>query len=116
VINVAYNNGAADRLPLEMTLKAKGLITLLKEALVHRAMRPVTDSATFAHGFVFINVRSTLRRVTLKADVVTTYECRPTAVDLLRHRSCSTFHDAALVWLVTVRTTHFPFHHRVTMR
>jgi hypothetical protein len=79
-------------------------------------MRQMANGTTFADCFVFINKRPALRGVTLKANIVLAQKRQPATQDMLSHAWAPTFHGAALVDFVTIRTAHLPFQNRVVMR
>jgi hypothetical protein len=116
VIDIADQNRIVHRLPLEVALKTKCLVAFLEQSLVDRAMRRMASGTTFADCFVFINKRAALRGVTLKANIVLAQKRQPATQDMLSHACAPTFHGAALVDLVTIRTIHLPFQNRVAMR
>ena len=116
VIDIADQDRVIHRLPLEVALQAKRLVSFLQQSLVDGAMRRMTDGAAFTDCFVFKNKRPALGAMTLKADVVLTQEGQPATVDMLGHACASAFHYVALVRFVTIRATHPAFERGVSMR
>src|SRR5690242_8267324 len=78
-------------------------------------MGRMTNRATLAHRFVFINKRTALGGVTLKASVILAQKGLAAAVNLHGHVRAAAFHRAAPVWIMTIGATHFPFENRVPM-
>jgi len=76
----------------------------------------MTNGAAFTHRFMLKNEGAALGDVALKASIVLVEKCHPAAMNALSHARAATFHDAALVWFVTIRATHFSFQNRVAMR
>lgn len=116
VIDVADQDRVIHGLPLEVTLQAKRLVSLLQQPLIDRAVRGMTGGAAFTDRLVFKDKRPALGDMTLKADIVLTQEGQPTTVHMLGHACASPFHHVALVWFMTIRATHLAFDDGVTMR
>jgi hypothetical protein len=77
VIGVADKNMARNLLFLEMTFQTQGLIALVKQSLINRAVRRMTDNTAFPYRFMLVDEWSALRRVTLKTGVVPAEKCEP---------------------------------------
>ena len=92
----ATNHNRAPAYLLEVTFQTKIGVAGGEELGIDRAVRGVTDGASFADGFMFKHVRTTLRRVALKTAFIGVEQCRAASV------------NRALVWRMTIRTTHFP--------
>lgn len=117
MIDIADDDRATHRLLLEVTLEAKRLVTLIQQSLIDRAMRRMTDGATFTHRFVLVDKWTALSCVTLKASVVLAKERCPASMHMtLRHTRGAALHRIALVRFMAVDAAHLSFQDRVMMR
>ena len=76
----------------------------------------MANDAAFADRFVLVNERTALRGVTLHAGVIHAQKRDPATDDRLLQAGAAAFNCLSLVRIVTIRTTHFAFHHRMVMR
>ena len=65
MIDITDDDGVAHRLLFKVAFQTERLVTFVKQSLIDRAMRRMTDDATFTHRFVLINKRTALGGVTL---------------------------------------------------
>ena len=79
-------------------------------------MRRVTDHATLAERFMFINERTALGGMALETGLILTQESEAAALDRLLQVGPPTFYRRPLVRVMAVRATHPAFEHRMTMR
>ena len=61
MIDVSDKNSTSNLLLLEVAFQAERVVALVQHSLVDRAMRRMTDYATFAHSLVFENKWTALR-------------------------------------------------------
>lgn len=93
-------------LRLRVALEAKIIVALDEHLAVDRAVRTVTNSAAFSHGFVLKDERLGLIAMTLRARLI-----EP------RHReAASGLHDVRTVWVMALDTTHFAFEDGMMLR
>jgi hypothetical protein len=104
VILPADKNLSRDLL-LEMAFQAEGRIALREHALIHGTMWLVTDEATFARRFVFVNVGPALDSVTLKTGLILSHE-----------RSAAGDDRVALMGIMTISAVHFAFEDGMMVR
>lgn len=76
----------------------------------------MATDATFADGFVFENKRAALRGVTLEARVILAEQSHASSFEALWKIRAASLDRVALVRVVAIGATHFPFQHRMVMR
>lgn len=116
VIRIADENSAAGFLFLEVALQAQRLIAFGEHSRVDRAVRRVTTDATFTQRLVLEHEGTGLSDVTLEASFVLAKQQSSAAFNLLRKTCSAAFDCASGVRVVTIRTTHLAFQHRMVMR
>ena len=98
---VAFRNGV-----FKMAFQAEIGVALNEHFLVHRTMRAVARDAAFAHGVVFENEWTLLRRVAFGAGFILALESACAA----------TLDRIALVRIMAFRAAHFSGEHRMAVR
>src|SRR5438093_13456232 len=79
-------------------------------------MRRMANDTALLHCLMWVNPRSPLLRVALKARFVTAQERKATRLERLLNICRGTFDRDAFVHLVTISAAHFAFRHRVVVR
>ena len=116
VIDVSDENGAGYFLLLEMAFQTKRRVALVQQALVHGAVRRMTDHTTLPQCLVLINKRAALLGVTLEAGFVSAQESKAAGFELLLNIRRRAFDRDAFVHLMTIGAAHFAFQHRMMVR
>ena len=76
----------------------------------------MANDTALLHCLMWVNPRSPLLRVALKARFVTAQERKATRLERLLNICRGTFDRDAFMGVVTVSTTHFPFQHGMMVR
>ena len=76
----------------------------------------MANDTALLHCLMWVNPRSPLLRVALKARFVTAQERKATRLERLLNICRGTFDRDAFVHLVTISAAHFAFRHRVVVR
>ena len=116
VVDCADKNVAGYFLLLKMAFQTKRRVAFIEQALVHRAVRRMTDAAPLPHRFVLIDERAALLRVTLEAGFVSADESKPASFKPLLNICGRAFDGDPFVWLMAIATAHLAFWHRMVVR
>ena len=100
---------------LEMAFQAKGLVARIEQALIDRAVRRMADNAALAQRFVFVNKRTALRGVALKASLVLAQESHAALFERLLDIRSAAFDRHADVRVMAIGATDSTLQHRVMM-
>ena len=116
MIDVSNKNVSRHFLFLEMAFQTKRGIAFGEQALVHGAVRRMTNGAPLPQCLVLINKWAALRGVTLKAGFVSAQESQAAGFERLLNIWRRAFDCDPLVRLVTIGAAHFAFEYRMVMR
>ena len=116
MIDVSDQNEPRELLLLKMALQTKRCVPFLQQALIDRAVRRVACRTALAHRLMWKNKRARLRGVALKTGFLLVQERDAAAFERLLNICLCTFDRDALMGVVTVSTTHFPFQHGMMVR
>ena len=116
VIDVSNENVPGHCLLLEMAFQTKRRVALIQQALVHGAMRGMTNRAPLPDRFVFVNKWTALLRVTLEAGFISAQERKSASMKPLLNVRLGAFGGDPFVRLMTIAAAHLAFEHRMMMR
>lgn len=105
VVAAADQKLSSSGLLLEMALKAKILVPLNEQLVVHRPVRIMTSGAAFADSFMLKNKGSPLGNMTVGA-----------GIHLARERKRAAFDRVALMRVVTIGATYLSRENRMAVR
>lgn len=105
VVYLADKNPATRSRHLRMTLEAKIIVRLDQHLRVDRAVRIVTNDATFAHRLMFKDKRPGLIAMASGTGLIESRQPQP----------AGGFHDVVSMRIVTLDTIHFAFDHRMML-
>ena len=116
VVDVPNENVPWYLLLLEMAFQTKRRVALVQQALVHRAVRRMTDRTTLPQRLVLIHKWAALLRVTLEANLIFAQERKAAGLEFLLDVCRRAFNRDAFVYLMTIRAAHLAFEHWMMMR
>jgi hypothetical protein len=116
MINVPNKNVARYFLLLEMAFYTKRGVAFVQQALVHRPVRRMANSATLPHCLMFVDKWTALLCVTLEAGFVFAQERKAASFEFLLDICGRAFDRDSLVWLMTVAAAHLALEHWMMMR